>query len=341
MKVPGAGAVLVLLSLPASASPPPEVVRPFPFDRTCKLQDEGVVYTVEGRVRIPKGVEVTVFHGSTIRCKGPKPAVIEVEGGLDLVGVFEKEVPVEDVVIEPCATFESIRLVTAVFHGTGGLRTREGVPASGKIRVELSDFMKPTSVDLVMQGGYADLMTSCFDLPLSLRAVDASPTRRNSVRLSVRTCNQDGYQCRGHMGRQGVRKGLSIEGADEIVVASSRIGGESLVVKDWRSRLVFDMNKVETDLLDIRNSEAGRMARAQFTKCDVGSAQVNVFAPVAAGMKDHLTMDRCWFRGLTDPKEILRKVIRDGDDIPEANGSRVVVVKPAAEPVEFAGKAPK
>ena len=323
------------------AASPAEIVRPFPFDRTCKLQDEGVVYTVEGRVRIPKGVEVTVFHGSTIRCKGPKPAVIEVEGGLDIVGVFEKEVPVEDVVIEPCATFEGIRLVTAVFHGTGGLRTKEGVPASGKLRVELSDFMKPTTVDLVLQGGYADLMTSCFDLPVKLRAVDASPTRRNSVRLSVRTCNQDGYQCRGHMGRRGIREGLSIEGADEIIVASSRIGGESLVVKDWRSRLVFDMNKVETNLLDIRNAEAGRMAKAQFTKCDVGSAQVNVYAPVAAGMKDHLTMDRCWFRGITDSKEVLRKVIRDGDDIPEANGARVVIVKPSADPVEFAGKAPK
>jgi hypothetical protein len=340
VRATGAAAVLLLLSLPAKAAPAP-VEKPFPVDRTCKLQDDGVVYTVEGRVRIPKGVEITVFHGSTIRCKGEKPAVIEVEGGLDVVGVFETEVPIEDVVIEPCATFESIRLVTASFHGTGGLRTREGVPAEGKLRVELSDFMKPSTVDLSFRGGYVDLMTSCFDLPVKVRGVDASPTKKNTLRASVRSCNQDGYACKGHNGRLGVREGLSIENADEIVVSASRIGGEALVIKDWRSKLTFDMNKVETDLLDIRNSEAGRMAKVQFTKCDIGTKQINVFAPPAEGFKDHLTMDRCWFRGLTDAKEILRKVVRDGDDLPEANGSRVVISKPAANPLEFAGKAPK
>jgi hypothetical protein len=339
VRAPAALAVLLLLS--GHAARAVETVRPFPFDKTCKLQDDGVVYIVEGRVRIPRGVEVTVFHGSTIRAKGPKPAVIEVEGGLDIVGVFDKEVTIEDVVIEPCATFEGIRLVTTVFHGTGGLRTKEGVPANGKLRVELTDFMKPTTVDLVFGGGYVDLMTSCFDLPVKLRGVDPSPTKGNTLRLGVRNCNQYGYACKGHLSRQGLRKGLSIENADEIVVSGCNIGGESLVIKDWGSKLTFDMNKVATDLLDIRNSEAGRMAKVQFTKSDIGSAQVNVYAPPAPGMKDHLTMDRCWFRGITDGKEILRKIVRDGDDLPEANGSRVVIVKPASEPVEIAGKAPK
>ncbi len=52
--------------------------RPFPIDRTQILSDEKEVYTVEGRVRIPRGVEITCQRDVHGRGTGSTPAVIEV-----------------------------------------------------------------------------------------------------------------------------------------------------------------------------------------------------------------------------------------------------------------------
>jgi hypothetical protein len=333
-----AAALLLSASSPAGSAAPGE--RPLPVDATRKLQDEGAVYTVEGRVRVPKGVELSVFKGITIRAAGSAPAVIQVDGGFDAVGVQGREVVFENVTVEPGESFESIRLVTTLFRNGGGLRTSEGKPADGKtFVVELSDFMKPCAVDLAFAGGSLSMLSSCFDLPVRVRGATSEPGKRSRLRAAFRQCGQDEtYRCRGHMAIQGFRAGLTVEDAEEVTIQACRLGGENFSVKGWSTRLLFTANKVEAPRAEFVAREPGLMAKVQCQENDFLSGDVWVSAPPKAGLRDSLRMDRCWFRGLTDPGEILRKVVRDGEDVPEVNGARVVLVKVAGRPSGMGGK---
>src|SRR5688572_11119507 len=94
-------AAAAAMLIPAARAEDPAVEKPFPVDRTQILSKEKSVYTVEGRVRIPKGVEISVLKEIIVKAKGSAPAVIEVEGSLTVHGVFSREVIFEDVTIEP------------------------------------------------------------------------------------------------------------------------------------------------------------------------------------------------------------------------------------------------
>src|SRR5262245_44014468 len=62
--------------------------KPFPVDRTQIVKDG--VFVVEGRKRIPVGVEITIQKGTKIVGKEGKdgPGVLEVEGKLTVQGVY-------------------------------------------------------------------------------------------------------------------------------------------------------------------------------------------------------------------------------------------------------------
>ncbi len=337
-----AAAVLLAGAAPLRAAPLPGEPKPFPVTPTQKLQDEGGVYTVDGVVRIPRGVEISVFKGIEIRGVGTKlPAVIEVEGGFDAVGVLGGEVVLKDILVRPAATFEGIRIVAAIFQGRGGLANAPEAPPDGKtLRVEHTCFMKPSSVELSLQAGWVDLATSCCELPVRIRGVEPASDRKNRLKVSIRNCNDDmRYKCPGHKGNQGLLGGLSIECVEEVDVGSSSLGGEVVSVKDWRGRFLFDGNKVTAKRFEFRNSEPGMMGKVQCAKCDVYTTEFLAYAPPKPGLRDVLTMDRCWFRGIEDPKEVLLKVIRDGDDVPQGNGARVSLPKVNAKPLELGGPA--
>jgi hypothetical protein len=319
-------AALAAASAPAAAVPPEP--RPLPVDRTQKLQDEGAVYTVEGRVRIPRGVELSVFMGTTIRGTGSAPAVVEVEGGFDLVGVQGKEVVLEDVTVEPRGEFEGIRLETVIVRGKGGVRCAREAPASGEILLELADFVKPAAIDLAFRSGSVVLSSLCVETPVRILGVEPEPGKRSRLEATVRNCQQSGrYRCAVHGTLQGLLDGLAIDGADQSSVVGSRISGEMLSLRNWSTKLLVDGSKLATRKLEIVNSEAGQMSKVQFVKCDVYSTEVWVCAPPRTGLRDAIVMDRCWFRGLEDPAEILAKRIRDGEKLAAANGARVLLGK--------------
>src|SRR5207253_1702655 len=78
--------------------------KPFPFAKTTILPSSGTYY-VEGRVRIPKGVSITVQKNTVIAGRGESGGVIEVEGDLQIHGTPDKRDIVRDVTIEPQASF--------------------------------------------------------------------------------------------------------------------------------------------------------------------------------------------------------------------------------------------
>jgi hypothetical protein len=326
--------LLIAAGAPAVGAAPPRPAaaqdrsRPLPVDRTRKLIEEEAVWTVEGRVRIPRGIEVTVLRNCIIRAKGSEPAVIEVEGGFDAVGVLAKEVVFENVVVEPQAKFEKIHMDMVIFRGGGGVRTPKDASVDGSLAVENVDFLKGASFDVEFTRGSVALATACALGNSRIRTTDREGTGPSQVRIVVRGCNQDPeHYCTPHSRRVGLVGGLEVDGGDEVTVITNRLGGALAAVRNWGRKLIFDGNKVTAGKLEFSHVEAGRFPLVQCAKLDVYAAKVSATAPPKKGVRDVLTMDRCWFRGIVEPKRIFEDVILDGSDDPESNGVRVQLPK--------------
>jgi len=324
--------------VPAEGDDPPAKERPLPVDKTRKLIEEGTVYTVEGRVRVPKGVEVTILRNSRVVAKGSQPAVIEVEGGFDAIGVFTREVIFENVTVEPQAKYERIHMDMVIFRGGGGIKTPKDVPVEGYVLLENLDFVNGAAMDVTYQTGSVELSTVCSDTPVRIRAVDKEGSSKNQVRVFIRGCPQNRfYPCTPHGGRVGLTGGLEVDGGDDVTVQLSRVGGALCAVRNWGQKLIFDGMKVNAAKVEFSHRAAGMFQRVQCAKCDVYSSEWSARAPVEKGVKDTFTVDRCWFRGRTDLKEIFDQVVKDGADDPEKNGVRVQIPKVNARPLELAG----
>jgi hypothetical protein len=344
MRPPFAAAVIAacLVPGPLPAAPAseekPGKERPLPVDRTRKLIEEEAVYTVEGRVRIPRGVEVTVLRSSKIVAKGSSPAVIEVEGGFDAIGVFGREVIFENVTVEPQAKYERIHMDMVIFRGGGGFRTPKETPVEGYLLLENLDIVSGAAMDVLYQAGSVELSTVCAETPVRIRAVEKEGSSKNQVRVFVRGCPQDPMKkCTPHGGRVGLTGGLEVDGGDDVTVQLSRVGGALCAVRNWGQRLIFDGMKINSRKVEITHRKAGQFQRVQCAKCDVYSQEWLAHAPLEKGVKDTFTVDRCWFNGVTDLKEIFEKVVQDGADDPEKNGVRVQIPKVNARPLELAG----
>jgi hypothetical protein len=333
----------VLLAAPAApaaggdgkAELPP---KPLPVDRTQKLIEEGAVYTVAGRVRIRRGIEITVLRNCRIQGTGSTPAVIEVEGGFDCIGVLDREVILENVTVEPCPKFERMHMDMAIFRGTGGIRTAKDAPVDGYFMLENFDMVGQTAMDVTFQSGTIELSSACFDGPVRIRTVTPPGKDRDQVRIFIRGCHQEPrHKCNPHGGRVGLVGGLEVDGGDDVTIQLSRIGGSLCSVKNWGQRLIFDGNKVNSGKLEFAHRKAGSYQRVQCAKLDIYSTEVSAFAPADPVQKDTFSMDRCWFKGYEDPKAILEKVIKDGADDPKANGARVSLPKVNTRPLELAG----
>ena len=333
-------AALARHALPPAAAedPPPATEKPLPVDKTRKLIEEGAVYTVEGRVRVPKGVEVTLFRNCRVVSKGSAPAVIEVEGGFDAIGVFGREVIFEGITVEPQAKFERIHMDMVIFRKGGGMKTPKDVSVDGYILLENLDLVGGAAFDVCFHSGSVELSTVCAEAPTKILCVDPPGAKRNKVRVFVRGCPQNPFhKCTPHGSRVGLTGGLEADGGDDMTIQLSRVGGALCAVRNWGQRLIFDGMKINSRRVEITHREAGRFQRVQCAKCDVYSTEWIASAPADKVLKDTFTVDRCWFNGITDVKRIFDEVIKDGADDPEKNGVRVQIPKVNARPLELAG----
>ena len=221
------------------------------------------------------------------------------------------------------------RLDSAILRGGGGLATPEGRPADGKVVVELTSFREGAALDLAMSGGAVEIRSSDFAAPTRVRGVDPEGSRGNRVSLFVIGCVQ-------YPTKPGFLGGLVVENVADVVIQSSRMAGSLTAVRDWETCMRFDANKVNSDSLEFTHTEAGKFGKATVVKCDVYSSKFVAKAPAAKGVKDVLPVDRCWFKGVTDPKALMEKVVADGSK-DEANGAHVAFGKVNDRPLELAG----
>lgn len=303
--------------------------RPFPVERTTILREEKIVYTVEGRQTIPEGIEITCLKDVHVKGVGDG-AVIEVEGALKVHGVGTREVIFENVTIELAPNFKDVQMDMCIFREGAQVRTPKDVAVDGKLFLELNEFRGGSTIDVTFASGSVDIASLCSDAPVRVTAVDPEDGPPNKVKVTVRGCTQQNE----HLGLRG---GLIITGAHDATVRINRLGGDLCSFRDCRT-LMFDGNKVDAKTLEFVQSGEGTFRRSKFLKCDVYSDTVKFHsAQTEKKDPDRITVDRWWFRGETNPREILGKIVLDGTD-DETNAARVRLVKPGERPLELAGK---
>jgi hypothetical protein len=329
-------AVATLLSLaPLHVRAAEEVsAKPLPVDHTTILPSGGVFF-VEGRVRIPKGIEITVQKDTKLVGRG-KDATIEIEGELKIHGVADSKVLMENITIEVQPKFGEVRLdMVKVSGASRGVVSPKGRSVDGRIMVMNAEFEGAAGLDVTMIANEVDLQRVYVRAPVRVKAVDPEGSPRNSVKLNLLNC------CSGPSSIEpgALMGGVLVEGVHEVIVRACRIGGDKAKFTDC-DEVAFDGNQVKCASVEFSQSAAGRFGKTSITKCDVLCEKISLWAPAAPGRTEIVLVDKCWFGGEMDEKAVRTRFFRDKDDDDKC-GVRVDVTKIMERPLLIAGKLPK
>lgn len=325
---PAAAAVLLL----ASAHGAEDDARPLPFAHTSILPSGGTFY-VEGRIRIPKGIEITVQKDSRIVARG-NDAVIEVAGKLVIRGVADSVVPIENVTIEVQEEFESVRLdMTTIGGSSRGIVTPTGKACDGRIAVLNTEFKDKATLDVAMSANEVDLQRVYVRLPVCVRGVDtAGRPAGNRVKLNVLNC----CTMSTSILPGALMGGLVVENVSDVTVRATRLSGDKASFTDCDS-VTFDGNQVKCLTLEFVQTAAGRFGKSSMSNCDILCQKIVTSAPVVAGRTDVFSCDKCWFDDETDEKKVRARWFKDKAADP-ACGVTVKITKVMDRPLLLAGK---
>jgi len=321
MRAPGV-VPLLLLSFAAAAAPragalPDE--KPFPpTDRSLILREEGAVYLIEGRVVIPKGVEISCQKDIYIRSRSKAPAGLVVEGSFKAHGVSGREIIFENVTVEPGTSFDEIQMEKCIFRKGGGLATPKDGQAAGRILVQGCSFEDRARVEVAMTSESFQFLDSNCSGPLKLRGI---PGKDGTNRLKAVVRGSKTY-------------GFEAIGMGDLTVRLSGLRSDPLLFRDC-AILCFDGNKVEGKELRFEQTKSGGFAKTRVMKCDLYPKVITFRAPADPKRDDAVVLDKCWFEGIVDPKAIAER-IRDSSDDP-ANNVHASALNPQERPLELAG----
>jgi hypothetical protein len=280
---------------------------PFPTSRTTVVRDPEVLYVVDGRQRIPPGIEITGQKG--IRLRGRNNAVLEVRGALVMHGVGGSEIQIDGVRIELPEEVQQLHLDLCKLDGGSGVVTPPDKTTSGSITIENCDFQSEPGIDIAVTSGKVKFMSLNASKPVRLRGVDING-KANKVYGSIRTCNLDS---------------LVVENVADLTVRHCKLKGPTLKFSDNRI-LVFDGNRVEAATLIVEHARAGFFKKTKVTKCDLLCGTIRFFAPADPKKSDRVIFDKCWFAGEMDLEKIA-EVIEDAEDDPK-NNVKITLKKP-------------
>lgn len=327
-------AVALAWGLAAVAHAEDAAQKPLPVDRTTILPSGGV-YVVEGRVRIPKGIEITMQKDTKLVGRG-RDATIEIVGELKIHGVADSKVIVEGVTFEVQEKFGELRLdMTKVSGSSRGVVSPKGKAVDGRIMVMNTEFEGAAGLDVTMIANEVDLQRVYVRAPVRVKAVDPEGTPGNRVKLNL----LNNYTGPTTVEPGALMGGVLVENVHEVIVRACRIAGEKASFSDC-DEVTFDANQVLCSSVEITQSAAGRFGRTSISKCDVRCQTIRLHAPAAPGKTEIVPVDKCWFDGETDETVIRTKYLRDKDDDAKC-GVRADVTKPMERPLELAGKIKK
>ena len=325
------GAALVLAATAAAEEP-----RPLPVRTSITLNRDGAVYFVEGRQKIPWGAEINVQKRIEIVGRGDD-AVLEVAGALNLIGLPEGPCYISNLRIELAPRFRLVRLYDTLFRDGGGVFASADKPASGTLVIENAEMLRNVKLDVTMQGGKLRLLNTMFYHPVRITAVPEKGKSRATLKVDIISNFLQPFSTakrEDRSGYSGFVEGFFLTGAHKPVVRNNRFRGEAEIVDC--PGLTFDGNRVDTERLVIRHTANGGFQRTKIQKCDFSLKELVLSSP-AGKAKEKVSIDKCWFRGVTDPRSIHQSFIRDGND-DENCGVKALLRKINKRPLGLAGR---
>lgn len=315
-----APALLRTASLALAAAPALHAQVPLPVDRSCTLtEEESRVYTVEGRVTIPRGVHVSCQRGTRVEGLG-EGATLVVEGSFSVVGTNLKPCAVDDLAIELAPGYKDVRFAETTL-ATCRIVTAKDRPASeGTLQLEACRLPSPTAIDVSLIDGEVHLLGTSPIQPMRITGLpypvgERLTENRASVLVSSGSLNDlDVHGVAKFRVRHAFLKGATSFGScGDLMIDGCSLSGK----------------------LTIAHDEPGGLKDTRLTKCDFTLDELALRAP--GSKRSTVTIDKPWFDGLEDESAVREKVLRDGKD-DELNGALVVLKKLRKEPNGFAGR---
>ena len=194
-------------------------------------------------------------------------------------------------------------------------------PAVGKLFIENVSFQTGASIDVAFENGAIDLSSVSSHAETSIRAVKGDDGEKNKLKVKIRA---------------STLYGLFIDRAHDVTIRLTQLAEGRCEFHDCRT-MTFDGNKVNATSLEFHQSAAGCFGKTKVTKCDIYSQKVVLRCPKRGGKcQDRVVLDRCWFKGETDPKFVRKEIITDAED-DEKVGVHAKLGKLSKRPNELAG----
>jgi len=308
--------------------------KPLPVERNGILAN-GVTYVVEGRVRIPKGVTITLQKDTKL--VGRKDAVLEVDGELEVHGVGAAHVPIQDVTIELHPKCAGIHVDMVDLAGTTKITTAKDQPTDCEIILENVEFKDKAGLDVEMNGNTVLLRRVRAPNLVRVKGVDKEGAVGNKVRFIASFCNPGKQPAGATAGR--LMGGVVVENVSEAVIHACNLLGDKVSLKDC-DVVAFDENYVGCKTLEFVQTETGRFAKTTILKCDFQCDSLVASAPFVEGRTEKLVVDRCWFDGGTAPTAVRDRYVKDRSRDPKC-GVMVEIKKLEDAPLGLAGGAKK
>ncbi|MHC4955443.1 MAG: hypothetical protein ACYTGZ_16445 [Planctomycetota bacterium] len=296
---------LVLLVLAAWAAA--QDAKPLPLRKSVILPSGGH-YFVEGRQEIVWGQELSVQKNTRIVGRG-EGATLVVSGALQVRGVRDSEVVLENLNIEVAEKCERVHLDT-VQMGGGSIRTAKGKSCFARVHLEKTN-LNGTEIDLLLYKGEVTVHASQIKGPVRLVAVPEKGKKKAAVKALFNTSNLD--------------RDLTFLGVNSLVVRACGLAGQQVLFRDCAT-LTFDANVCKSPSVVMEQTAAGKFKKTKIQKSDFINCKLILKAPRVGKKKDKIPVDKCFFGGRTKKKDILGRDIHDGHT-DETSGAFVVFRK--------------
>jgi hypothetical protein len=289
---------LLLLTFPSSAQ------TPFPTDKNARLEELDTVFSVSGRVRVPRRLSLECFRAVKIVGKGDD-ATLEISGKLTMRAATGGQIEFVDVWVEFTPECKEITLGDVIFKGKGGIRPSKDGPIDMKVGLERLEVENSASVTIEAADG-SILMDGCWTRgPLTIRGVSRSATTKSGLSLAI-------YGSSGQVENRikGLLGGLTIEGLKDGTIRTCDIAGPQALFVDNR-KLALDGCNLRAKRVEFKNTAPGGFGGLKITKDDFRAQELVLSSPPQAEKQERLTFETCYFRGLEDLDTIRKELLKD------------------------------
>ena len=301
---------------------------PFPTEQNARLEELGTVFTVSGRMRVPRRVSLECFRSVKIQGKGDD-ATLEISGNVKMRAATGGKIEFVDVWVELTPECKEITLGDVIFKGKGGIRPSPDGPIDMKIELERLEIDNTAAMTLEAAGG-SILMDGCWTRgPLTIRGVPRSATTKSGLTLAI-------YGSSGEVERRirGLLGGVTIEGLKDGTLRTCDIAGPQALFLDNR-KLAIDGCNLRAKRVEFKNTAPGGFAGLKITKNDFRAAKLVLVSPPQAEKQERLSFETCYFRGLEDIDTIRKEMLEDA--LNSESGALGVLKDIRATPMGLAG----